>query len=215
MILFCLLWVPLFYFLIRSISVRKENKKGGALLLGGIAVILLIFFGEFIEPLDFGINRWFSGFVDIVSLPVLLPFVICFLLAAIKKNMAETDFMSFGLLWLVPFSIFRAGDWSSLGTPLMLVLVPILWAIQACGIAFLIEYMIKKPKAIVIIPSIIGIIAIPLIAATSWWEFFSNNYLSGYLLMFAIILPASISIGLRFHAYRRLDHSSVSYKNKI
>ena len=202
MILFCLLWVPMFYFLIRSISIERENRSGWALFLGGVAVILLILFGEFIEPVDFGIYRWLNGFVDIVSLPALLPFFICLLLAAIKKNMAETDFLGFALLWLVPFSLYRSGDWSSLGTPLMLVLVPVLWTIQVCGIAFFIEYMIQNPKIKVIIPSVIGIITIPIIAATSWWEFFSNSSLSGSLLMSAIFLPASISLIFRIKKRR-------------
>ena len=197
MSLFCLLWIPVFYFFIRSTGVAKESKSGWALFFGGLTALSLILFGEFSESTDFGISRWFYGFIDIVSVPALLPFIIWLFLAAIKKISFKTDSMGFALLWLIPLSIYRAADWSSLGTPVMLVLVPALWTIQICSLSFFIECIMQKPKWYVIVPACIGIIAVPLIAATSWWEFFSSKYLSGYLFLFAVSLPALISLIFR------------------
>jgi hypothetical protein len=194
MSIFCLLWIPLFYFFRRSIYNGKTVMGWWALLPGCAAVLVRYLTGPFIAPVGFDLSRWLSGFIDIVSLPVLVPIVVCVLLAALRLFPSDVDIGGFTLLWLVPLSSYNSVDRSLLYSPLMLVLVPLLWTAQALGISFFIGCIIKYRRWYVTIPSIPAAAALPLIASTSWWAFYSQQTLAGCLSLFVSLIPALVSM---------------------
>ena len=191
---FCLLWVPLFYLLRRSI-IGESNSSGGvwALLLGSIVAIIQFFLGNIVSPGGFGLSRWMFGFIDLVSLQVLAPIFICFLMLLFRGFSSESDFGSFALLWLIPSGALRALTWSALSDPILLVLVPLLWTALAVGISFFINLMVKSFTWYFAIISIICILILPVAAATTYWAFFSQQTLLGYGLLFVTFIPVIFS----------------------
>lgn len=148
---FCLLWIPFFYLLRQSIS--GGNHSGGvwALLLGSITAILQFLLGYLVSPGGFGVSRWLFGFIDIVSLPVLIPLVLYTLLWLIRGRLGEVDLVTLSLLWLIPVAGLRAIGWGSSGDPILLISVPMLWTALAVGIPFFIKLILnsihwKKPS---------------------------------------------------------------------
>jgi hypothetical protein len=191
MTLFCLLLIPVIFFLRRSDSLEGKNSIW-ALPLGGVVATIQYFLGPLLEPGAFGLSRWLSGFVDIISLPVLIPLIVCAILVMFKKFSARVDYAGFTLMWLVPLAAIHA--MSNLPSLIPLVFVPLLWIVQALGISFFIRCMIKKPHPAVIVFSVLGIIALPIIATTSWWAFFINDLPLGFSLLGAGLLLALISL---------------------
>jgi len=192
---FCLLWVPLFYLLRRSIS--GGNGSGGvwALLLGSVTAIVQFFLGNFISPGGFGFSRWLSGFVDIVSVPVLIPLFLCTLIFLLRGGFSgDMDFTGFALLWLIPVAALRALSWSSRNDPILLVMVPILWTALAAGISFFIHWMINRFRWYSAAVSIICIPLLPAAAAAAYWAFFSQQTALGFLLLFVVNIPMGVSI---------------------
>jgi hypothetical protein len=198
MSLFCLLWVPLFYLLKRSIS--GETGSGGvwALLLGSVTAIFQFFLGNQIEPGGFGFSRWLSGFVDIVSLPVLVPLAVYLLLLALRVFSGAADFANFALLWIIPAGALRAISWGPFSDPCLLVLVPLLWTALAAGIPFFIDCIMRHFRWYVAIPSGLGILILPAAAATAYWAFFSQRPVIGFLLLSAALVPMLVSVILGF-----------------
>jgi hypothetical protein len=197
---FCLLWVPLFYFFRRSFSaVRAEgtgtNGKAVWALLPGTAVVIYQYFtGPFVIVDGFGLSCWLSGFIDIVSLPVLISVVIYLILIVLRVFSFNVDIGDFILLFLAPAAALRSITWNSPLSPVMLVLVPLLWTAQAAGIAFFINCIIRYRRWYVIILTIPGALSLPVIAATSWWAFYSHQALIGFMLFFIVQVPALISV---------------------
>jgi len=189
-----MLFVPLFYFFRRSIYNGRDSKSGWALFLGSTLVIVMLFLDEYLTPSGFGASRWFYGFIYIVSFPVLIPLLACVFLAGIRKFSFRTDFAGFILLWLVPFSLYRSGYWISEISPLLPVWVPVLWTAQGIGIGFFIDCIVQHPRWFIIIISILGISALPLLAATSWWNFYSQQQSEGYLFLFICCLPVPVAL---------------------
>ncbi len=140
MSVFCLLFVPLFYFFRRSVT--ETNGSGGvwALLLGSLTAVIQFFLGYFVSPGGFGLTRWLFGFVDIVSVPVILPLVIYSILFLFRSFSGEPDFTNFTLLWLIPVAVLRAIAWSETSDSILLIAAPILWTSLAVGIPFFIFY---------------------------------------------------------------------------
>jgi len=194
MSIFCLLWVPLFYFFRRSFSNEKTGMGWWALLLGCAAVFVRYLAGSLIDPVGFGLSCWLGGFFDIVSLPVLVPAVVCVLLIAFRVFPSDVDIGGFTFLWLIPLSFYYSVDRSLLYSPLMLVLVPLLWTTQTLGISFFIDCIIKYRRWYIIIPSIPAIAVLPLIASSAWWAFYSQQTRIGCLFLFISIIPALISL---------------------
>jgi hypothetical protein len=161
--------------------------------LGGIAVAVQYFVGPLLDPGAFGFSRWISGFVDIVSLPVLIPLIVCASLVMLKKFAPTVDYAGFTLVWLIPLAAIRSMS-GNLPSPIPLVVVPLLWIAQTLSISFFISCIVKKPRWYVIVPSALGIITMPIIATTSWWAFFVNRQPLGFLLLGASLIPAIISI---------------------
>jgi len=194
MTIFCFLWTPLFYLFWRAVT-GNQTYAGGllALLAGSVLAFTQFFLGSFIEPGGFGLSRWISGCIDIVSLPALLPFLVYLVLIAFRLFSGTVNFANFALLWLIPAAAIRALGWISPGDPILLVLVPILWTAIAVGVSFFIK-LIQTGRVLVIISASLGILAIPFAAASSYWAFFCQKSLMGYLFLAAAVIPMLVSI---------------------
>jgi len=197
MSLFCLLCIPLVYFIRRS---PGEGKSIWALPLGGLAVIFHYFIGSLVTPGGFGLSRWMSGFIDIAALPVLIPLFTALLLVMLRILPDSLDYAGFTLLWLVPLAVIQSLGGDSPPAPIPLVFVPLLWIAQAVGISFFISCILKKPRWYVIIPSVLGIAAFPFLATSSWWAFFVQRTFLGFLLLIVNLAPAVILVMLDFRA---------------
>ncbi|MCL2129881.1 MAG: hypothetical protein FWH35_05955 [Treponema sp.] len=195
---FCLFWVPLFYLFRRSVTGSK-NGAGGiwALLLGIIIAIIHFFLGAFINPEGFGFIRWMSGFIDIVSLPVLIPIIVYFCLIYFKIITGTADFANFTLLWLIPGASLRGLTMSSQSDPVFLVLVPFLWTAISVGIPFFIDIILNS-KVLVIVLSCLAVLCIPFSAASSYWAFYSQKTVLGFLFLLAAAAPMVVSMTISF-----------------
>ena len=197
---FCFLWVPLFYFFWRGITVNNTSGWAWALFGGSVVAILQFLIGPAITPAEFGIARWVSGFVDIVALPALVPLLVYLLLFSLGVVSGEPDYAGFALLWIIPSSILRSLTWSYIQRdPILLVLVPVLWTAIAIGIPFFIS-MLQNSRLTGIILASLAIVAIPLTAATSYWAFFSHRNIMGSLFFVTAIAPMVVSAVLSFRA---------------
>jgi len=193
---FCLLWVPLFYLLRHSFTGTSGSGRVWALLLGSITAIIQFFLGYFVNPGGFGFSRWLFGFIDIVSLPVLIPLFICLLMLLLQGFSGDADFANFALLWLIPVAAMRALSWSSANEPILLVAVPLLWTALAVGIPFFINWMISNFRWYTAIVSIICILTLPFVASAAYWAFFSQRTTLGFLLFFVTQVPLAFSLTL-------------------
>ena len=163
-------------------------------MLGSITAILQFLLGYIVSPGGFGFSRWLFGFVDIVSLPVLIPLLIYTVLFIFRGFSGDADFANFALLWLIPVAALRAISWSALSDPILLVIVPVLWIALAVGIPFFINLMMSRFIWYTAIPLILCILILPVVAAGAYWAFFSQQTLLGVLMVFVAIVPLSLSI---------------------
>jgi hypothetical protein len=193
MTFFCLLWVPLFYLLRRSLN--GEGSSGGvwALILGSITAIIQFLLGYILSPGGFGFSRWLFGFVEIVSMPILIPFVVYLLMFIFRGFSSNADFADFSLLWLIPVGALRALSWSSMNDPILLVMAPLLWTALAVGISFFINWMTSSFNPFFAIISVICIIILPMSAAATYWAFFSQQTFLGFILLFVTHIPFGLS----------------------
>jgi hypothetical protein len=203
MSLFCLLWVPAFYLFRRSVA--GEGGSGGvwALLLGSVHGVLQLSLGYAVNPGGFGFSRWLFAFVDIVSLPVLIPLLVYAICVLLRLFSGGFDFANFALLWMIPPAALRAIVWSSRADssardPLLLVAVPLLWTALAAGIPFLINCITAHFRKLVLVCAGLGILALPVMAAASWWAFFSQKMLLGWLLFSVCLVPMLVSVTMDF-----------------
>jgi len=200
---FCLLWIPLVYLLRRLLA--TENGAGGvwALIFGSLVVIIRFFAGPLVDPGAFGFYRWLSAFVDIVSVPVLAPLVLYLLFVEMNLLSPRTDYIGFTLVWLIPVSAFRVTTWISSPSPVMLVLVPLLWTALAVGIPVLFAQARKRGEWYSAAPFVFGMAVLPFSAATSWWAFFSHRPLTGVLFLLITVAPAIVAVVLAVLAIAR------------
>jgi len=198
MSLFCLLWMPLFYLFWRSVT-GNTTASGGvwALLAGSVIALIQFFLGSFVDPGGFGLSRWMSGCIDIVVLPALLPLLVYLFLVSFRIITGTFDFANFALLWLIPLAAIRTVNWSSLNDPILLVFVPLLWTAIAVGIPFFIN-IIQNSRIYIIIPASLGILVIPFAAASSYWAFFSQKSLLGFLFLLTAAIPMLVSLLISF-----------------
>jgi hypothetical protein len=175
MIVFCLLWMPLFCLFWRAVS--PEITGSGsilALLMGSIVALVQFFLGNTINPEGFGQSRWIGSLVDIVVVPAIMPLLIALFFALFRVFRSPGDFTHFAILWLIPNSAIHTLGWSALGNPSQLILVPLLWTSLITGIPFF-AGMILSGKWYAIIPAVLGIVILPLSATSSYWAFFSQK----------------------------------------
>ena len=198
MSLFCFLWLPLFYFFWRHVT-ESYAAAGGvwALLIGAIVSLVQFFLGSLMESGGFGLSRWASGCIEIVTLPALAPLLVYLILGSFKIITGVLDFANFALLWLIPGGVLRAVSWSHLNDPMLLVLVPLLWTAIAVGIPFFIT-LILNSRRWVIVPASLAILIIPFAASCSYWAFYSQKISLGFLSFFTAITPALVSMILSF-----------------
>jgi hypothetical protein len=199
MLIFCILWLPLFYLFRRSLGAETGSGGVWALLLGSAVALTQFLVGSFIQPSGFGLSRWVSGFVDIVAVPVLVPlFIYVFFVIFRISSSGSTDFAHFTLLWLIPGAWLRAVNWSAANDPALLILVPFLWTALAMGISFFIDCMIKFFRWYVVIPCALGILVLPFLATTSWWAFYSQKTQCGFLFLTLSAAPLIVSLILSY-----------------
>jgi len=193
MSIFCLLWVPLFYLFRRSFTMDGGSGVW-ALILGSITAIVQFFLGYFVNPGGFGHSRVIFGFIDIVSVPVLIPVFVYFIILLFKRFSAQIDFANFALLWLIPVGALKALSWSSTNDPILLVMTPLLWTALASGISYFISLMInnfKWYKAVFFIPFLL---ILPAAAAVTYWAFFSQQEEIGFALLVLTNIPLLLSV---------------------
>jgi hypothetical protein len=159
--------------------------------------MIQFFLGNLIDPGGFGLSRWVSGCIDIITLPAMVPILVYFFLLAFKLISGEADFASFALLWLIPSAAIRALSWSSASDPLLLVLAPVLWTAIAVGVSFFIDIILES-NILVIIPASFVIIIIPFAATCSYWAFYAQRTYMGLLFLFVAVVPMLVSMILAF-----------------
>jgi len=196
MTFFCLLWVPCFYLLRRALN-DGGNSSGGvwALILGSITAIVQFLLGYIFSPGGFGLSRLVFGFFEIVSMPVLIPFIAYLLMFIFHGFSSDADFADFSLLWLIPVAALRALSWSSLNDPILLIMAPLLWTALAVGISFLIKWM-SNTNIFFAILAILCMILLPIAAAGTYWAFFSQQILLGFGLLLVTHVPFGLSFAL-------------------
>ena len=189
----------MFYLFRRSIAGGAGGSGGVlAVILGSITAIFQFFWGDLVDGGGFGLSRWMSGFVDIVGLPVLLPLVVYLVLILFRSFSGNYDFANFILLWLIPVVGMKALSWNSVRSPLILIMVPLLWTSLAVGLSLFINSIIRNLRWYVIIFSGLGIIALPCMAITAYWALFSQQTMLGAILFSMTMIPMLISIILDF-----------------
>jgi len=192
MSLFCLFWLPLFYLLWRNVTGNNVFSGGiWALIAGSLVALLQFFLGSFTEPEGFGISRWINGFVDIITLPALVPLLVYLLFKVCRIISGDMDFVAFALLWLIPTGAIRALSWSAQRDPVHLILAPILWTAIIVGVPFFVG-LFQSRRVIVIIPASLGVLVVPFAATFAYWAFYAQYALWGSLFLFAAIAPMLI-----------------------
>jgi hypothetical protein len=199
MILFCFLWTPLFCLFWRSITVAEAENSGGiwALLLGSMAAFVRFLAGSFISPGAFGFSRWLSVCIDIIALPAALPLAARWLLVRLRALGRTADYANFALLWLIPGAIMAAANRSGLDDPALLALALVLRTAIAAGLPFFMGMTGNSRWGIRIFRTL-AVTVLPLLAATSYWAFFSQQTWLGILLFVPALLPAVISAAVNF-----------------
>ena len=198
MSLFCLLWMPLFYLLWCAIT-ESDGSAGGvwALIAGSIIALVQFFLGALVDPGGFGLSRWVSGCIDIVTVPAMIPILVYFFLVVFRLISGNEDFTNFALLWLIPTGAMRALSWSAQGDPILLLLVPLLWTSIAVGVSFFID-IIRRCHVLLIFPVSLGILVVPFAAASSYWAFYAQKTSMGFLFLLAAAIPMMVSVILAF-----------------
>jgi hypothetical protein len=200
MIPFSLLWLPFFYLFWISISLaRSDSGAVWALILGSAAEASHFFWGPLIEPQGFGVSRWTAGLVDIVALPAILPFIVCTLLALLRVIPGAPGLTRFALLWLIPGALIRAAVRTPMESGSLLVLVPLLQTAVAVGIPFFVDIILEGRPGPGMIIAILIILALPLLAAASYWAFFSQMRTIGALLLVLSLIPLGIQTGRSYY----------------
>jgi hypothetical protein len=191
--------MPLFYLFWHSLS--QDNPGSGgvwALILGSVVALIQFFLGNLVNPGGFGLSRWVSACVDIVTLPAVLPLLVYLLFIGFRVLSGPFDFANFALLWLIPGAAIRAVSWSAGRDPSLLVLVPLLWTAIALGVPFFIDRVFQVSRWYAVAPLGLAILALPFTASTAWWAFYSQKFSLGVLLLFITLVPMLISMILSF-----------------
>jgi len=193
-----MLWLPLFYLFRRSTETETGSGSVWALLLGSLVALIQFFLGNLVNPGGFGLSRWLNAFVDIVSVPVILPLLVYLFFTINKISSGAINFADFTILWLIPGAGIRAVSWSSASDPTLLILVPLLWTALAVGIPFFIDFIMTSVKWYVRVPSALGILVLPFLAATAWWAFYSQMHSYGLLFLGLSVIPLVIFMVFSF-----------------
>ncbi|MDR2398004.1 MAG: hypothetical protein LBD74_04495 [Spirochaetaceae bacterium] len=191
---FGFLWTPLFYLFWSALSPGEDCGIEGiwAVLLGSVLGFALFFLGPLVEAGGFDRARWISGFVDIVSVPTLLPLLLYGLLCCFGISGTWVKGAHFTLLWLIPDVAIHIVSWSTQNQPFLLVLVPLLRTAVGVGIPFLAS-LVGTRNPLLILVAILGIIVLPFSATTSYWAFFCQRPLEGYGCLAITLVPVAVA----------------------
>jgi hypothetical protein len=186
--LFSLLWIPLFYVFWSSLGSERPLGAGGvwAVLLGSVYAALFFFLGPIIdEPGAFGQARLVSAFVDVVGAPALAPFAAFALLLPFRVC---GDWARFALLWLIPGALLGVAEWNADSDPIRLVLVPLLRTATCMGVSSCLSLIARRTPAS-IAAGLLALPAAPAAASASYWYFFCQQPLQGWMLLAASLFP--------------------------
>jgi hypothetical protein len=194
--------MPLFYLFWHSIARPDAEGACGiwALILGSVVAFIQFLLGGslpdsfFISPGAFGLSRWFSVCINIVTLPAVLPLLVCFLFSRFRPR--AVNYTHFAFLWLIPGAAIRAVS-SAQNDPALLVLTPILWTAIAVGVPFFMKNS-AGPCTRTSIPKTIAMAVLPFLAATAYWAFFAQKTKLGFLLLTITLIPMGISVLRKF-----------------
>jgi hypothetical protein len=126
--------------------------------------------------------------VDLAVLPALIPLLVYLCMAGLRISSGTLDFTGFALLWIIPMGAMRAVSWSSRGDPVLLVLNPLLWTGIAGGIPFL-GAIAAGGRLVARIFAVLGLLALPFLAATAYWAFFRQELELGFPLLVLTLAP--------------------------
>ena len=203
MTIFCFLWTPLFYLFWRSLNDESALEGGTwALIMGTVIAFFRFFLGSFVDAGGFGFARWVSACIDVVALPVALPYLICVIFAVFRIISSQANFTNYAFLWLIPVAAVRTLSWSSQNNPILLMCVPVLWTAVAVGMGLFIR-IAQNGWGLAVIPAFLGAAALPLVAATSYWALFSQHTVLGAALFILSLVPLVISVVSSFMYSRR------------
>jgi hypothetical protein len=190
MSLFCLFWTPLVLLLWVSLNSESRGNSGGilAFVLGSLISVLHYLFYPPINGAGFGLSLWSFALINIVLIPVVLPFLLFVLLAIPGFFKGKADTAKFVFFALIPAGIIRAIGWSAQNDPLYLVLVPLLWTMLALGISFFAR-LVRESSFPWIIPLLLVILLMPLIAAAVFWAFYGQMSMAGFILLAVLAVP--------------------------
>jgi hypothetical protein len=216
MILFCVLWIPVFYLF--WLTLRPVNSNSGglyALLAGGVAALVRFFIPSFVDDVyGFGLWRYLSAFIDYVSLPVLIPMIAAKLIVWFYPRSGITDYTGFTLLALIPSALVFSTAWSASRDALRMVLTPLLWTALVFAFYSLIRLSgnvslhHKIPQILRKIAAILGMAAYTLLLPFVWWNFFGQNALIGIILLIPSLAPM-ITVCILFLRKKYLEEAGI------
>lgn len=196
--LFCLLWVPLLYLFWCSINEdAAETNPLWALVLGGIVALAQNYVGFFITPYEFGFMRWLHCLIDIIMVPAFVPIIISLVYGIVKNKADSVAITNFSLLFIIPNAAIRSVSRSVLQEPVGLVCVPLLWTSLALGIPFFLRPMIRRPKVFTFFIGCFSLIALTILAGTSYWALFCQDTMRGLLLLGLAFIPVVLAVAIK------------------
>lgn len=153
---------------------------------------LLSFFkylnGPVIQDNAFGFMRWLYYFIDILSLPLIIPLLLGLFVFIFLRRDSFYSVMEFTLVYFIPESFFRAMLWSEIPDPVLLVAVPVLWTALAIGIPYLLM-LFHEEIGILSYGSLVGAIVLVPLSNTAIWALYERNFLLGISLFVFSLFP--------------------------
>jgi hypothetical protein len=194
MLIFLIFWIPVCFILWRKVVPQNCDKlcfyENICAVLTGIAIGIIRFFQlNFVTAYGFELSRYVSSFIDYVGLPVILPLVVCTVFLRVKKLEHTPDWTGFLLISLIPVVLISAIRWGTEPNSLLLVMVPLIWTIEAAGLYSMVKCIKNK-----YLHTIICIIIIPFLASAVWWLFFSQKNLLAVALLIVLMIPAALTV---------------------
>jgi hypothetical protein len=205
--LFCLLWLPAFYFFWKAIHGAQTAPEAGAsgnatsggliaFALGSVVALFCFIFPPSPVPAGaFGFSRWLAICLNDIALPILLAVIAYGILVLLRVISPAADFGAFVLLMLMPQMAVKVIRLQPEYEAVSLVLCPLLLSALSAAVPLCIG-LLRRFSVVRLLAAIAGLLALPLLAATAYWALFSQDYPLGYLLTILTVLPALLTIGL-------------------